>query len=63
MTGEFVNKGESQSIINNFIMLLAESSYSMDDIKSKVEDSIIAIYKDPKFRHSYSQIFATIKTK
>ena len=44
MTGEFVNKGESQSIINNFIMLLAESSYSMDDIKSKVEDSIIAIY-------------------
>ena len=63
MTGEFVNKGESQSIINNFIMLLAESSYSMDDIKSKVEDSIIAIYKDPKFRHSYSQIFATIKTQ
>ena len=45
MTGEFVNKGESQSIINNFIMLLAESSYSMDDIKSKVEDSIIAIIK------------------
>lgn len=58
-----MNKSEAQSIINQFIMSLAESSYSMDEIKSKVEDSIIAIYKEPQFRHSYSQIFATIKTQ
>lgn len=52
---------EQQSKINEFIVDLAKGCYSQEDIVEKVKTGLCDIYSDAGFRHSYSQIFATIK--
>lgn len=50
-----------QLLINDFIIFLSVKSYNPKEIETETRNKLCNAYSDKNFRHSYSQIFATIK--
>ncbi len=51
-----------QLLINDFVIFLSIKSYNSKEIETETRNKLCNAYSDKNFRHSYSQIFATIKT-
>lgn len=56
-----MNSNSQQACINSFIVELAKASHSRDEIQNIVIRNLRPVYNVASFRHSYSQIFATLK--
>lgn len=54
-------KLEAQDKVTNFLLFLAESNKSKEEIESRVDDELVPVYQIENFRHSYFKISALLQ--